>query len=96
MRIIAKIIEVGAMNERTFNTQDGTKTIKFCNVHVRQGQDDIIAEATGDKADELTERQLKDPITGLTGFADLEFSKRTSQDGSKVFSNIKFVGFEAM
>ena len=78
------------------STASTAQVIKFCNVHVRQGQDDIIAEATGDKADELTERQLKDPITGLTGFADLEFSKRTSQDGSKVFSNIKFVGFEAM
>ena len=53
------------MNERSFNTHDGTKTIKFCNVHVRQGQDDIIAEATGDKADE--DQSSGNPVTDLLG-----------------------------
>ena len=51
---------------------------------------------TTDDADALVKRQLESPITGQTGFVDILFERRESKTKGKVFSNIKFVGFEAM
>ena len=51
---------------------------------------------TTDDADALVKRQLEFLITGQTGFVDILFERRESKSTGKVFSNIKFVGFEAM
>ena len=78
------------------STASTAQVIKFCNVIIKQGQDEIVAEITGNDADALVKRQLEFPITGQTGFVDILFERRESKSTGKVFSNIKFVGFEAM
>ncbi len=55
MEIIAKIIEVGVLNTRTYTDRNGQiQTITSRQVLMKRGEDTIYGEATGDRAVQIT------------------------------------------
>ncbi len=93
MEKIAKIIEVGVLNTRTYTDRNGqTQTITSRQVMMKSGEDTIYAEATGDRAVQTTTE-----LVGKVCWVRLGMTARKilKSDGSEfAMTNIYVYGIE--
>lgn len=91
MEVICRVVNQSALETQQWTNGNGEqKVLKKVNLHLVSGDDNFVAEATGDLAEAINEKPVcSDEFKGHLFKVRLRFSVSKSKEGNRLFMNCR-------